>query len=126
MPIFFLFSSIKSENRSVEPVLWGEERRFQWEEGRRTNTAQKICHKYANAKMVSVKTIPGMGGGGELSKIYLIHCKNFCKCHRAPQPHLAQQQKNWKIHLCPTIQYPLSNLGCHVLMSASSELAKYF
>jgi hypothetical protein len=44
--------------------------------------------------MRPVETIPGMGGEGDKeehggmnsSMMYLIHCKNFCKCHNAPQP----------------------------------------
>jgi hypothetical protein len=46
--------------------------------------------------MIPDKTVPGIrvgvmkesSGGGEFSVIYLIHCKNFCKC-----PHSAQQQQ---------------------------------
>jgi hypothetical protein len=33
-------------------------------------------------KMRSVETSPGMGGGG---MIYLIYCKNYCKCRTYPQ-----------------------------------------
>jgi hypothetical protein len=48
---------------------------------------------YVNAKMIPVETISGIGGGrdkgewwrGENSgMIYLIHCKNLCKCHNVP------------------------------------------
>jgi hypothetical protein len=39
--------------------------------------------------MIPVETMPGIRGGGgkesgrgmNSSIIYLIHCKNFCKCH---------------------------------------------
>jgi hypothetical protein len=51
---------------------------------------------YVNAKTIPVKTIPGIagegmkesGGGVNSNMIYLIHCKNLCKCicHNAP-PH---------------------------------------
>jgi hypothetical protein len=43
--------------------------------------------------MRPVETIPGMGGGEkrermmegmDSSMIYLIHCKNFYKCHNVP------------------------------------------
>jgi hypothetical protein len=41
--------------------------------------------------MRPVETIPGMvgeikknGGGVNSSMIYLIYCKNFCKCHYIP------------------------------------------
>jgi hypothetical protein len=56
----------------------------------------KCCvHMYVNAKMIPVETVPGSGGGenkGERwagvnsSMTYLIHCKNYCKCHSAPPP----------------------------------------
>jgi hypothetical protein len=46
--------------------------------------------------MIPVETIPGMGvgrikengGGGVVnsSMIYLMCCKNFCKCHKVPPP----------------------------------------
>jgi hypothetical protein len=46
---------------------------------------------YVNVKMIHVENIPGMQGGGikessEFSMIYLIYCKNFCKCHNVPPP----------------------------------------
>jgi hypothetical protein len=45
-----------------------------------------------NGKMRSVETIPGMRERGlkemvdrvKSSMIYLIYCKNFCKCHNVP------------------------------------------
>jgi hypothetical protein len=50
-------------------------------------------------KMRPVETIPGMqewreggnkeewcGGGVNSTMIYLIYCKNFCKCHNVPPP----------------------------------------
>jgi hypothetical protein len=55
---------------------------------------QILCTHVCKWKMRPVETIPGMGGGGDKeehggmnsSMMYLIHCKNFCKCHNAPQP----------------------------------------
>jgi hypothetical protein len=50
---------------------------------------------YVNAKMIPVETVPGVGGGkmketgrGGVNSnvIYLIHCKNLCKCHNVPPP----------------------------------------
>jgi hypothetical protein len=48
---------------------------------------------HVNGKMRPVETTPGMGdgikengGGVNSTMIYLIHCKNFCKCHNVPQP----------------------------------------
>jgi hypothetical protein len=45
-----------------------------------------------SGKMRPAETIPGMGERGQRrmvkevksSMIYLIYCKNFCKCHNAP------------------------------------------
>jgi hypothetical protein len=42
-----------------------------------------------NGKMIPIETIPGIGrgrikengGSGEFNMIYLLCCKNFCKCH---------------------------------------------
>jgi hypothetical protein len=44
--------------------------------------------------MVSVETIPGLGEGRykrmvegvNSGMIYLIYCKNFCKCHKVTPP----------------------------------------
>jgi hypothetical protein len=49
---------------------------------------------YLNVKMIPVVTIPGIEGrrikerldGVNSSMIYLIHCKNFSKCHNIPLP----------------------------------------
>jgi hypothetical protein len=49
---------------------------------------------YVNAKMIVVETIPGGGERGQRrimegvnsSVMYLIHCKNFCKCPNVPHP----------------------------------------
>jgi hypothetical protein len=44
---------------------------------------------YVNRNMRPAETIPGVGGGrikrmieGMNSSLYLIYCKNFCKCHK--------------------------------------------
>jgi hypothetical protein len=50
---------------------------------------------YVNGKMRPVKTVPGMGRGRDRrmvegvnsSMIYLIYCKNFCKCQCTPTQH---------------------------------------
>jgi hypothetical protein len=47
---------------------------------------------YVNGKMILDETLPGirergMGertGGRNSSVIYLIHCKNLCKCYNVP------------------------------------------
>jgi hypothetical protein len=36
-----------------------------------------------SAKMMLVETVPGISGRG-VSSIYLIHCKNLCKCYSVP------------------------------------------
>jgi hypothetical protein len=49
---------------------------------------------YVNTKMITVETVPGIDGGGmkessggvNSSMIYLIHCKNLCKCYNVPPP----------------------------------------
>jgi hypothetical protein len=44
---------------------------------------------YVNGKTIPVETIPGMGAGIKevnSSKIYLIHCENFCKYHNVSPP----------------------------------------
>jgi hypothetical protein len=54
-----------------------------------------------NAKMILVASIPGIGGGGvkknservNMSMIYLIHCKNLCKCHSVPPGSIAKGKK---------------------------------
>jgi hypothetical protein len=33
------------------------------------------------------------GGGVNLSMIYLIHFKNFCKCHNVPSPSTTIKEK---------------------------------
>jgi hypothetical protein len=47
---------------------------------------------HVNPKMIPVETVPRIGGGGmeessrgvNSSIIYLIHCKNLCKCYNVP------------------------------------------
>jgi hypothetical protein len=49
---------------------------------------------YVSAEVITVETIPGMGEGGRRkvvegvnsNMIYLIYCKNFCKCHNVSPP----------------------------------------
>jgi uncharacterized protein (DUF433 family) len=53
---------------------------------------QYCVHMYINGTMIPVETIPEMrqegikenDGGSEFNMIYLIYCKNFCKCHNVP------------------------------------------
>jgi hypothetical protein len=47
-------------------------------------------YTYENGKMRPVETIPGMWEDGERRRMEgvdstMIDCKNFCKCHSAPQ-----------------------------------------
>jgi hypothetical protein len=60
---------------------------------------------YVNGKMIPAETIPRMGGkrrikknveGVKSSMIYLIYCKNFCKCHSVPSPSTIQNKKKSK------------------------------
>jgi hypothetical protein len=50
---------------------------------------------YVTAAMIPVETVPGIkeggmgersGGRGNSTFIYLIHCKNLCKCYDVPTP----------------------------------------
>jgi hypothetical protein len=49
---------------------------------------------YVSAKMIPVETVPGVRRGGmkersgrvNSSMMYLIHCKNLCKCYNVPPP----------------------------------------
>jgi hypothetical protein len=51
-----------------------------------------LCTHVCKWKMISVETTPGMGegeikendGGVNSTTIYLINCKNLCKCHNVP------------------------------------------
>jgi hypothetical protein len=60
------------------------------ERGRRMN--KQSIHMHVNPKMIPVETVPRIGGGGmeessrgvNSSIIYLIHCKNLCKCYNVP------------------------------------------
>jgi hypothetical protein len=53
--------------------------------------------------MIPVETIPGMGVGGikehsggvNSSMIYLVYCKNFCKCHNVLHPEEHQKINNF-------------------------------
>jgi hypothetical protein len=61
---------------------------------------------YGNAKTIPIDTIPGMGGKGDKgewwrgwmqSMIYLIHCKNLCKCHSVPPPSTIVKEEKKKV-----------------------------
>jgi hypothetical protein len=48
---------------------------------------------FVNAKMIPVEIVPGIQGGGKKavegvnsSMIYLMHCKNLCKCYNVSSP----------------------------------------
>jgi hypothetical protein len=51
--------------------------------------------------MLPVETVPGIMGGGmkeavegvNSSTIYLIHCKNLCKCYNVPTPSTTTTKK---------------------------------
>jgi hypothetical protein len=70
----------------------------------------KYCvHVYVNTK--TRPAIPGMGEGGkrrimvegvDSSRMYLIHCKNFCKCHNVPPPSTAIKKKTGRSCFCQT------------------------
>jgi hypothetical protein len=54
--------------------------------------------------MIPVETILGIGGeikesGGRVnsSMMYLVHCKNLCKCHNVPSPSTIKGKKFLKV-----------------------------
>jgi hypothetical protein len=61
---------------------------------------------YLNAKMIHTESILGIGGQGikesigrvSSSVIYLIHCKNLCKCHNVPPPSTTIKEKKKYIY----------------------------
>jgi hypothetical protein len=69
----------------------------------------KYCvHMYVNGKLIPVKTLLWMGRGRRKWKrmvegvnsslIYLICCKNLCKCHNVPPTqHNNKKQKQYRI-----------------------------
>jgi hypothetical protein len=59
---------------------------------------------YINAKMILVETVPGIRCGEmkergrevegvNSSMIYLMHCKNLCKCYNVPPPSTTIKKK---------------------------------
>jgi hypothetical protein len=52
---------------------------------------------YVNAKIIPVEIVPGVVGEGvdgvNSSMIYLIHCKNLCKCYNVSLPSTAIKKK---------------------------------
>jgi hypothetical protein len=73
------------------------EGRYQWKGigcGERVIWCENCIDMYVNVKMVSVETIPGMGGGGikravkgaNSSVIYMVHSKNFVNPTVYPHP----------------------------------------
>jgi hypothetical protein len=56
---------------------------------------------YVNAKMLPAVTVPGIregrmrerSEGGNSIMMYLIHCKNLCKCYNVPTPCTKKKKK---------------------------------
>jgi hypothetical protein len=56
---------------------------------------------YVNAKMLPAVTVPGIregrmrerSEGGNSIMMYLIHCKNLCKCYNVPTPRTKKKEK---------------------------------
>jgi hypothetical protein len=66
-----------------------------WKKGRRVNMVQQCVYMYENAKIIPAEAISRMGGGMKESSrgmssniLYVIHCKNFCKCCNVPTPNI--------------------------------------
>jgi hypothetical protein len=93
----FFFSFTKLENRRVKQVLPGVgggtsgKGRGGW---RRVNMVQILCIHVCkwkneicwNCSRNQGRGIKKNGEGVDSSMIYLIHCRNFCKCHNVPPP----------------------------------------
>jgi hypothetical protein len=67
--------------------------------GKRMNMVQ--VHTYVNEKLYLLKLFQESGEGGikekagsNSSMMYLIHCKNLCKCHNVPHPSTTIKGKN--------------------------------
>jgi hypothetical protein len=100
------FSFTKSEYRRAEQVLWWWERVGASGRGkkvgkgcRRVNIVQYCVHMYVNGKKWDCSRKEERGDKGEWSRgvnssmIYLIYCKNFCKCHTVSPPSTKKQNK---------------------------------
>jgi hypothetical protein len=70
---------------------------------RKHNEERILCiHMYVNAKMIPAETSRNQGRGRRRravegvnsSMIYLIHCKNLCKCYKVPLPSTIIIKKN--------------------------------
>jgi hypothetical protein len=67
------------------------------------------------------------GSGGEFVYVYLIHCKNLCKCHNVPRPITIIKEKVKNIHNYTYINFAevtfsLKENGIHQL---GSVMLKY-
>jgi hypothetical protein len=67
---------------------------------------KQCIHTYANAKMIPLETIPGVrvmmigeSKAGDSSMIYLIHCKNLCKCYHIPTHSTIKNEKKFHFNL---------------------------
>jgi hypothetical protein len=95
------FSSTKLENRRIEQVLskrWGAWHRWEGGGGRQRGSWMNLVQimyihvcKCKNDTGWNCSRNWGWGmkessGGGEFNMIYLIHCKNLCKCYSVPSP----------------------------------------
>jgi hypothetical protein len=92
-----IFLSFTKQKGRTGPALGVGNR--EREEGVGGRISCRYCvYIYVNRKIIPVETIPGMQGG-ELRKngrginsnmLYLMYCKNFCKCHNI-YPHPTQR-----------------------------------
>jgi hypothetical protein len=103
----FYFSSTKSQNKSVEQVLSegdgtsGREEDVE-KECRRVNIVQTLVCIYVNGERYLLKLLQEWekenrkesDGGVNSTMIYLIYCKNFCKCHNVFPPTKTIKKEN--------------------------------
>jgi hypothetical protein len=83
------------ENRRAEQILpWGADTSCGGK-----NVGGRLQYEYCiRQKMIPVE-IPGMGesrikeNGERVNSIYLIYCKNLCKCHNVPLPSTTKNKR---------------------------------
>jgi hypothetical protein len=108
--IFYVFCSTKSENKGTEQIP-GESGWHGWEgeggreRGRRMSMVQTRCTHICKCKNDTCWNCSGNEGrrawereveGVNSSMIYLIHCKNICKCYNVFTPSTTKTQMGKK------------------------------
>jgi hypothetical protein len=130
------------ESRRAEQILPGwtgtSGRGRRWGNGEGQWIWCKYCgHMYVNGKITSVETIPGMEGwrrmveGVNSSTIYLMHYKNFYKCHNVHPPGKTIKNSHCFVKIKAAFQKSLTfpHKWCKILLSTiidAPEFAKFW